>query len=267
MQKYYRLVTTSFGMTLAIAIYLGHLFFFSPSSQSLEKTKSEKNPENEEIYSEELPIPPDTGTPEGESTPGGTRPETLCKQTPTPVTAIVANNGKDFTLSSHPTFWFYVPYTPEETRYIEFALLNPQQQKTIYRTAIQTITTPGIIKITIPPEQQYEIESQKNYRWNLMLYCSANQTDEPDVVLNGWVQRVSINTELDSQLKTATSNSYRIYLNNKIWYDAINAIAQQHFANPDNSELYSAWIEILQSLGKEELKQERLAESTLIPVN
>ena len=62
----------------------------------------------------------------GTPTPATTRGDTWanCPKTPKPLTALLANNGSDFTLSEYPTFWFYIPYAPERIGYMEFLLLD-----------------------------------------------------------------------------------------------------------------------------------------------
>ena len=79
---------------------------------------------NRFVNSQKPPKPPNTGTPSGNPRPGTTRPETNCPQTPQPLTALVANNGRDLTYSKFPTIWFYIPYTSEQISEMEFFLFD-----------------------------------------------------------------------------------------------------------------------------------------------
>ncbi|MDJ0732594.1 MAG: DUF928 domain-containing protein [Nostocaceae cyanobacterium] len=196
--------------------------------------------ENNNQDNSQLPPPPDTGTPVGNSTPGGTRPQENCPSTKLPLRALIANNGKDFTVAKFPTFLFYIPYNPSDIKYIEFALTNPQELKTIYRTAIK-YKQPGIIKISIPQDEKYALALNKDNRWHLTVYCNANQSDEPDKVLTGWVRRIPIESTLANQLKTQASKKYKVYLNNQVYYDGIHHLAEAYFANTHNRELSNAW--------------------------
>jgi hypothetical protein len=128
----------------------------------------------------QLPKPPERGTPAGEPIPGGTRPDLACPKTQKPLTAIIANRGKDFTVSPYPSFWFYVPYQAGEIRYLEFAIKDPQTSKTVYRTALQLKGTPGIIEVTIPSESAFALAPGNIYQWDLLVYCQKNQIEEPD---------------------------------------------------------------------------------------
>lgn len=71
----------------------------------------------------ERPKAPKTATPSGNTTPGTTRPEANCPATPKPLTALVANQGQDFTVAEYPTWLFYIPYTAQEISLMEFLLL------------------------------------------------------------------------------------------------------------------------------------------------
>ena len=85
-------------------------------------------------------VPADVGTPESDSTPGGTRTgedaHSTCKKTKKPLTSLLAEDTMDFTLSEYPTFWFFVPHSPEEIRTIEFVLKDSTNQ-TIYRQLLK----------------------------------------------------------------------------------------------------------------------------------
>lgn len=197
-----------------------------------------------------LPKPPDTGTPSGNPTPGTSRPEANCPELPSPVTlaAIVANNGKDFTLSAHPTLWFYVPYRATELSQIEFLLLSGNERETIYQKTIQLPAQPGVIQVTIPQDTKYALQPNQTYRWRLNLDCKSDRTVEPDVSIDGWIRRVPLNAQLTAQLKSS-NNDAQVYRDHQIWYDAIDETAKQYFANSSNPKMARAWSELLKTLG------------------
>lgn len=213
-----------------------------------------------------LPEPPQTGTPKGDKTPGGTRPEEKCPQVTIPLTALIANNEKDYTLSPYPSFWFYIPYQPPAIKSLEFALKNAINSTTIYRTAIQLKDSSGLIKISLPQEKQYALTEGINYRWELMLSCQENKTEDVDFRVSGWVQKLAINSELDNQINQLSPlETYQFYLDNEIWHDAINQIASYYFAHDENSEIKETWLNLLDKLEESELSQEILVESILFP--
>ena len=221
---------------------------------------AQANPQN----SPQEPTPPNTGTPGGSRTPGTTRPEAKCKNTDKPLTALMANNGRDFTISEYPTFWVYIPYPPEDISYMEFLLLDKKERRTIYRAEVKLIDKSGIIKITIPSESRYSLNFNENYRWYFKLNCQPNTGNVPDLVLNGWVQRQPIDAALTSQLEAVKNRKYIAYRDNNIWYDAIANLAELHFTEPENIEFGDAWSKLLEKLDLDWIVGESLVESELV---
>ena len=211
------------------------------------------------------PKPPDTGTPSGNSTPATTRPRITCQETNKPLTALLANNGSDLTVSEYPKFWFYIPYASEKISYIEFLLLNGNERETIYHTAVKLKEQPGLIEIVIPAEPKYALKVNENYRWRFNLDCEPEHRTEPDLVVNGWIRRIPLNPQLKNQLEAVKPQQYSIYRDNFIWYDAIALLAELHFAEPENREWKDAWANLLQSLDLEWVIPEPLADSELLP--
>lgn len=209
------------------------------------------------------PKAPDTSTPSGNSTPGATRPEAACPNTPKPLTALLANQGKDFTIKEYPTFFFYIPYTPEQISSIEFLLLNQNQTKTIFRSGVQLTDKPGIIKIKIPSETVAPLEIDTTYHWRLNLDCHPDRTIAPDLVLNGWIRRVALSSEILLQLKTAKSEDYLVYQDRNIWYDAIANLGELYFTNSQNNTWNNEWSEMLSSLELDWVIAEPLVNSEL----
>jgi hypothetical protein len=192
------------------------------------------------------PPPPTTGTPKGNSTPGTTRPEATCKQTAKPLTAINANNGNDFTISANPSLWFYTPYTQDDIKHAEFILLDGRESTTIYEAEIKLAAKPGLIQINLP---ENTLQPNQTYRWYLMVNCRASRSNEPDAVVDGWIQRKIVDSYPQQKPH--------------LWYDAIALLAKQHFQYPDNPEIQAAWNNLLKTLGKESVAGEELVGSTI----
>ena len=206
---------------------------------------------------DKLPAAPDTGTPTGTSTPGGSRPNTKCPPTKLPLRALVANNGKDFTVSAYPNLLFNVPFAGNQIHNIEFVLQDPEEMKTVYRTAIKLTSQSGIVKLSIPQQKKYALKTNKDYRWNLILYCAGNKSDEPDQNLMGWIRRVPMTSQLNIQ-------EYQSYIQNHIWYDGISLLAENYFANLNNQKLKAAWNNLSQSLKWGNLDHKGFAEIVLL---
>ena len=239
---------------LASAITLALVMLIS-NSASVRAENSRRN------SSSEPPPAPDTGTPKGEATPGTTRPQATCPHMSKPLTALVANNGRDYTLSEHPSFWFYVPYAPNQISYMEFLLLDGKERRTIYRTAVKLTQKPGLIKVTIPSGLQYSFKLNETYRWYFKVNCQVGRTDESDLVVDGWVRRQPRKFQMKNRIKVVQPS----YKENDFWYDTITNLAQQHFSHPENRQFNQDWANLLEYLGYPWVVQEPFANSVLLP--
>lgn len=203
----------------------------------------------------ELPEVPDTGKPETDSAPGATRTGSedlgYCSPTDLPFTSLLAQNSVDYTISAFPTFWFYVPYLPEEIKYLEFRLTQLESKQIIYRTALE-LTKSGIIGITLPQESQYSLIPEQDYLWEVIVYCVNNETTQPDLTLEGWIHRVS--QELEEPV------DYNVYIQEDLLYDAVTALIEAQQQQPSNRELKQDWLELLELLGWQELAAEPLVD-------
>ncbi len=195
---------------------------------------------------------------------GGSR--SPCSSTSIPLTALtpVTNWGK--TVSPTPTFWFYVPYSPDEGHSGEF-VLQDEKYNDVYRTPFTLPPTPGFVSLTIPSTQA-TLETDKWYFWSFKLYCGEKPSSSP-VFVEGWVQRVALTPELETQLKAATTKDYVVYSTNGIWYDAVANLATLRLANTQNALLNREWAELLTSpgVGLNQLTQEPIiGEVRLLPI-
>ncbi len=204
-----------------------------------------------------LPPAPGTGTPDSGQTPGGTRsPEQIgaCKQTNKPLTALVPEKGNQgLTTAEHPVLWFYIPYAVEDIHSIEFSVHEREKETTatFYRTFLQLTQTPGVIGIALPSTPEYALKLNGSYHWYLKINCDPQEQPEKEIVLNGWVTRVQHSPELVGV----------------IWYDELTNRAKRYLLEPENIEMKTAWAELLQSVGLEELAQAPLVGSVDNPEN
>lgn len=183
------------------------------------------------------PSSPDTGTPNGQRTPGGSR-GGACKKTERPFTALVPENGKGLTTAEHPVFWFYIPDDPKDIQAIEFSLHDQNETTTLYRTSLQLTKTPGVIGIPLPSNPENSLKFNESYHWRFIVHCAHKETPEEDPELEGWVRRVQYSPNL--------------------WYDELTTLAKRYLSNPQNAEVQNAWTQLLKSVGLEELAKEPL---------
>lgn len=151
------------------------------------------------------------------------------------------------TTAERPTFWFYVPYSLTADLTAEFILQNDAGQD-IYRAAsadFSTSETPGLVSVSLPSTIA-PLETGKTYQWYFKLNCGL----EAPLYVQGGIERISLAPALANQLANASPQEQaNLYLANGIWYDGINTLAQLYRANSTNAAIESAWTNLLQSIG------------------
>ena len=204
----------------------------------------------------DLPPAPSTGTPEGTSSAGGTRGEShikrMCNSNNQSLVYLLDSGIRDFTIAAHPIFWLYSSYTPGQIDYLEFTLAEVATTKTIYRTKVNLQERSGIMGIALPQEKQYALEPNKDYSWNLQVYCSQ-QDYKPDLIFKGWLRRLPITASLQKDLTAFPTRHYSVYLENNILYDALTNLARLRKEKPNDPQITKAWNQLLRDLGREEL--------------
>ncbi len=198
------------------------------------------------------PPPPPRTPPDNQTKPGGglNGSNSSCKSTSKPLTALIPVKNPVLTTREHPTFLFYVPYASDDVRFGEFSLLvGPDEKQKLYKTRFTLPQTPGIVSITLPSAPEYALEEGQYYHWYLKLYCQTNTSSQPSVDVNGWVQRVALTPERERQIKAASPD---------VWYDTSANLALSLRASPQDAKLRNDWVNLLKSIGLEDLAQEPL---------
>jgi hypothetical protein len=190
--------------------------------------------------------------------PAGTR--SPCEQTNTDFTPLLPDTESEysgFTLREHPTFWFYIPYKTDSVKSGSF-VLKEREGNVVYPIDFKLPKTPGFISVTIP-ETVKPLEKNKQYIWKFVLYCASQNSDQPPSISHeGLVQRGNMDN-LEIQLRTAKlPERIKLYIDNKIWYDASTDLAQIH-------SLPQVWRNLLTAIGLEELEQEPIVGS-VVPI-
>jgi len=203
----------------------------------------------------EPPVSSDIGDP-GQRTAAGARGG--CRSTNSEFTA---SKGKQFTAlvpvykqkepelvlgetaSSHPTFWFYVPYSsPFPAKFV----LQDDQHRTMYQESILLARIPGVINFPLPSKVA-SLKVNHHYHWFLSIYCNQGK---PPVFVDGWIKRKELNPSLRTELEKATlSQRVSLLATHGIWYDALTISAQlrRQKSNPHN------WAVMLKAIGLENI--------------
>lgn len=160
------------------------------------------------------------------------------------LTALVPINNPVLTTQPYPSFLFYVPDAPTAIDYGEFALFTADEKQRIYRIIINFERSPGIIKIDIPPLEQYALKEATYYHWYFRVYCQDSSDVRQSLDLDGWVKRIPLTSTIKSEIEATSPD---------IWYDAIAKVAENLMVSPQSFLLRKRWSELLQHINLEHL--------------
>ncbi|MEB3213689.1 MAG: DUF928 domain-containing protein [Leptolyngbyaceae bacterium] len=214
------------------------------------------------------PSPPTTSPPPGRRQPGGSLSDepTACSDGgEEKLTAIAPVDVQGQTISEQPTFWFYVPYSPENVTVGRFSLQTQDARQNIYQGYFHLPKTPGFVSIQLPVSAGRQLQESAFYPWYLTLYCgeSLDETEltaddveamidtSESVFINGWVQRVEPTPERHNLVLSGADT---------IWYDAIAHLAQE-LKEPsqdthDNQTVQTRWDTLLEGVELDGLADE-----------
>lgn len=220
----------------------------------------------------QLPQSPNTGSPESDFSAGGTRGEStisnICHPSPEELVYLLGTENREFSLSSHPTFWFYFPQSVDPEVPINFVVKEAETDKTIYSQAIKQEVKPGIVGIALPNQKSYALAPETNYSWSLAIDCQHSDRDS-DLVLTGWLQHQPADSEMAEQLATTPPlEKYHIYMEQNLLYDAVTQLAQARIDSPQNLQVKDDWQDLLSELGLPNLSDSKaIAQPRLLETN
>ena len=219
----------------------------NPTHFSLAQARSQENSTTNKRPAPPPRIPPNRVKPGG----GLDFARQSCKKNSASLTALVPINNPVLTTQPYPSFLFYVPDAPSAINYGEFALFTADEKQRIYRIIINFERTPGIIKIDIPPSEQYALEEATYYHWYFRVYCQDSSDVRQSLDLDGWVKRIPLTPTIKSKIEATSPD---------IWYDAIAKVAENLIASPQSSLLRDRWSELLHYINLEHLADRPLVD-------
>ncbi|XGV96943.1 MAG: DUF928 domain-containing protein [Leptolyngbya sp. BL-A-14] len=200
--------------------------------------------------------PPKRGIP-GRREGAGTR--GTCLRGPKLLMPLAPSDSFSTTVSTTPTFFWYVPKTIAQTA--EFALLD-ENDRTLYRTTVNLPGAPGVVGVSLPANVTNTVLTVgKDFYWQFSILCDPTQPSINPFV-EGVVQRVKPATALVNQLKKAPQRERSsLYASNGIWQDAIATLAQERCAKPQDQSVIDGWSKLLQSVQLEDYAQAPLLQT------
>lgn len=159
------------------------------------------------------------------------------------------------TVSTHPTFLWYVSKTSTPMR---FTLVEPRVSKPIVDRYVQ-VKKAGIVKLEMPSDAP-ALEVGKEYRWTVSAICNPYRPSE-NVYARAWIVRVQKPIELEQKLATLSTERAQIYAQSGIWYDAIATLYDTYSANPREPSTSEYFFALLNQIGLSHLTTELAAET------
>ncbi|HEY9611396.1 MAG TPA: DUF928 domain-containing protein [Allocoleopsis sp.] len=239
-------------MILACAIAIASLTSYSQRGDS-QPPEVNTNKLNGVPLIYDAPPPPDQGAPGGRSRGGSGRGPCQNYQSLTPLVPVTKGTTKNFvwglTVSAHPTFWFDIPQRLTAQVPVEF-VLQDTGDNVVYT---QKLTVPeasaGIVKFSVPSTAP-SLEVGKRYNWTFSIYCDP-ESPSAAVSVRGSVQRVALDSALESQLKAAKTPLERaaLFAHKGIWHDALTTLGEQLSGSKQkDSAIAAAWANLLQQV-------------------
>ena len=140
--------------------------------------------------------------------------------------------------------------------------LQDENNNNLYQTSLPIPSRPGIVSFTLPKDAP-PLKVNHTYTWYFGMICSTqNPQDISEVVLvSGEIKRTEPSNSLKAELQKVTGvEKAALYAKNGIWTDALTTLAQLRRSQPENSTLATAWEELLNSVGLEEVAKEPFVE-------
>lgn len=151
-----------------------------------------------------------------------------CPEGPAPIVPEAEDTAKTpiyLTASTHPTFFINVPEMPGASGVLyveepESDRVNPQ----LYKAAFDLTGKAGIVGIKMPDDAPM-LQEQSDYRWRVVISCSAEDSEEDTVVFpGGSIQRVA-------DIEGTPEEKFDYYLGEGIWQEVAAIIAADRYYN------------------------------------
>ena len=243
------LLTAIFG-----SLAVNFLFNVSVQTQEIDSTQNQVASERSQNSSQKNKLDFSGDGRPGRRQGGGSRsPIPVSK---IPLTALVPENNIGTTVRDRPSFWFYVPYRPQQVGTVEF-VLQDERENDVYRQTFALSATPGVVNLKLPQDAP-SLTVNQSYHW----YFKLDYDDFPSASANfveGWVERISLSPDLAALRQKKKVATYQEYGKESVWFDSLDNLAQLRL-NSDNPQLKHDWNQLLSAkgIGLDEIVKEPL---------
>jgi Domain of Unknown Function (DUF928) len=188
---------------------------------------------------------------------------------PCPFTVLVPKWGSDnysLTIDPYPTFFVHVPAVENSVLSFQLSrgiadsadLTTTPEDRLVYAIHLPTNGQDGTFGIALPKYAR-PLEVGETYIWTVTLDLPPDLESDRPYMLEGQIERFEPESTLTEELARATpEQKVELYAQSSLWYDALEEIADLRLAYPNNPRLVTEWVELLTSVGLDEIAQKPL---------
>lgn len=199
-----------------------------------------------EAYAE-YKAPSTQRAPSGRTSSSGTRGGCL-GSTKLPLIALAPQQHIGQTTSTHPTFAWFVPNSPELK--MLFSLYEYSANGSLKMVKqIDLKTSPGIMKLSLSQDSP-GLTIGKKYLWQVAIICNENYPSN-DLVTKAEIEVIQLQSNVKTLLDTVKDPLQKadIYANAGLWYDALGE-ALKADNNSQSKQIISSLLEDLSQIEK-----------------
>ncbi|MBE7380385.1 MAG: DUF928 domain-containing protein [Leptolyngbya sp. SIO1E4] len=184
---------------------------------------------------------------------------------PASLIALMPENNIGWTTDASPRFYWYLPVN--QASWVEFTLEQASETadspEVIYQTRFAVTGEAGIVSLQLPETVSLpSLVEGDRYRWQVSIFCSPT-SEVGELQVDGWIERQVPNADLMAAIAAASeSDKLGLYADNGYWFNAIDQLVALQTADPENPDLQTRWIELLESVGLEALANQPLLRSS-----
>lgn len=200
-------------------------------------------PQAPQLMSLTFPPTADRGAP-SRSTGGGTRQGGDCgvavqESISNRLTVLAPSNNVITTVATNPSIYVHVPSFPGKEAL--FRVIDRDREEVIYNKTITLTGESGFLKLSLPDD--VELAPNVKYEWGFFILCNADDPEQ-DRGVEGWIERVSMDTALQAQLEgmEISLDKAQIYAENEVWYETLEILLDRREEHP------TEWLEFVNSV-------------------
>ncbi|ELS00666.1 protein of unknown function (DUF928) [Xenococcus sp. PCC 7305] len=174
------------------------------------------------------------------------------------LTALVPKTKHGRTVSTHPTFFVYLP--PIGAQEVFFSIQD-EAGNSHYHAMVKVPISGGIISIKIP-DSAPELELRKNYLWYFAPIEPEGILRPDNYAVTGWVKRVE--TDINRQeLANSPVQLATEYAKAGIWYNTVEVLVAAQNLDPNNQTLADEWHDLLEQVELQAIQDKSIFDQLL----